>query len=242
MSSFCCKKINCDINVCENETIACKKAKSIYHEAKSFFTEKKFIGDNVGFEILMGPPYINCEVLFIGYQPGDWILSIDEARKKGYEKFWVTDSSQYAFEEWLLARRLRAIYGHNNLGLLEQSVGLNAIYIRARNADAYRGMFDAEQRKLIKSFCNSKNEEIIKAISPKKIVAIGFSAMDQFAPNGTIVLRGEDGRALNKVSSYQGIEVLGVRHLSGARFTTNDFELTSEKIRSFLGLNGPNKS
>src|SRR5215831_6529859 len=136
-------------------------------------------GARMGFEILMGPPYKNAPLLFIGYQPGDWLEGPQAARVKGYESSWVTRTCQYAHEEWLLARRMRKMFGCYP-GLLERSVGLNAVFVRARSVDEYKKQVAVGTRRLIEEFCLAKVREIVELIEPLKIVVIGFSTMEVF--------------------------------------------------------------
>ena len=77
----------------------------------------------------MGPPFKNAEIAFIGYQPGDWELSIEQARGKGFESGWVTAECHYHVQQWRLARTLRTMFG----SALQHCVGLNAVFVRSRN-------------------------------------------------------------------------------------------------------------
>lgn len=210
--------------------------RDIYREVASFPPIAEALGPDIGFEILMGKPFLEPYVLFIGYQPGDGHLSPVEAREAGYERDWVSEGrSQYATESWLLAKKLRAIFGEKNFHLLERSVGINAIYIRARNIIEYNTKISVFNRKKIQDFCRNKNEFIIKIIKPKKIVVLGFGTMDVFAASDPDVV-GENGKSVTKIGEICGIQALAVRHLTGARFSTMDYRLAQERIRNFLNL------
>ena len=210
--------------------------RDIYRETASFPPIAAALSPEIGFEILMGQPLYKAPVLFIGYQPGDGALSPAEAREAGYERDWVIGGkSQYATESWLLARKLRAIFGEKNLHLLDRSVGLNAIFIRAKNVIAYNAQIDALDRKRIEAFCKEKNELIINTIQPKKIVVLGFGTMNVFGASEKDVV-GENSKAVTKLAEICGIQALAVRHLTGARFTTKDYKLAQDRIRNFLNL------
>jgi hypothetical protein len=182
---------------------------NIYSEARAFFRTHNILSDRCGFEILMGPPFVNPDVLFVGYQPGGWKLSVTQARDAGYEHGWVTTESQYATEMWRLAVKLRNIFSGNS-SILDRSVGLNAIYVRATNVDEYTKQNTAENRRLIKDFCTEKNIEIIDLIKPKKIVFIGFMAMEVFTRISKPDILGNDKRSLTKMFYVKGIEFLAV--------------------------------
>ena len=208
----------------------------IYAQTSEFPPVKRILGDQFGFEILMGRPFIEAPVLFIGYQPGNWALSVSQARHAGYERDWVVnDKSQYATENWRLAIKLRAIFGPENISVLEKSVGLNAIYVRAKNVLQYTKSVTLDDRKLIQSYCINCNQQIIQLIKPKKIIVIGFGAMDVFGPSTPDVL-GYDNRCLTKLGLICDQEALAIRHLTGARFTSADYAATTDRIRKFLEL------
>ena len=208
--------------------------RNIYAETSKCSPIAPILGDQFGFEILMGRPFIEAPVLFIGYQPGNWALSVSQARHAGYERDWVVnDKSQYATENWRLAIKLRAIFGPEKISVLERSVGLNAIYVRAKNVLQYTKSVTLGDRKLIQSYCFNCNQQIIQLIRPKKIIVIGFGAMDVFGPSTPDVL-GYDNRCLTKLGLICDKEALAIRHLTGARFTAADYALTANRIRKYL--------
>ena len=210
--------------------------RNIYKNTRKCSPITHLLGEEFGFEILMGPPFNETPVLFIGYQPGNWALSVAEARSAGYESSWVVNSkSQYATENWRLAIKLREIFKPANMELLEESVGLNAVYVRSKNIQHYNRSVSLEDRKLIQNYCFNCNKEIIQLIKPKKIIVIGFGTMDVFGPS-TADLLGHDNRCLTKLGIICDQEVLAVRHLTGARFTSDDYALTADRLRDFLEL------
>ena len=210
--------------------------RQLYSEVAAFPPIAAVLGADIGFEILMGQPFYEPPVLFIGYQPGDGALSPLEAREAGFEKDWVFKGrSQYSTESWLLATKLRGIFGPNNISLLDRSVGLNAIYIRARNVASYRKTVKLADRKMIQDFCREKNDFLIKTIKPKKIVVLGFGTMDVFGSSIPDVV-GDNKKPVTKIGDVFGVNALAVRHLTGARFSANDYILVKDRIREFIGL------
>jgi hypothetical protein len=186
-------------------------------------------GARMGFEILMGPPHKNAPLLFIGYQPGDWVEGPQAARAKGYESSWVTKSCQYAHEQWLLARRMRRMFGLYP-GLLERSVGLNAVFVRAKSIDEYKTQVAPDARRLIEEFCLDKVRTIVELIGPLKIVVIGFSTMEVFRePMQTICAIGSR-RILGRGRVF-GRPAFVTPHLSAARGYSNaDRELMAKLV------------
>ena len=80
--------------------------------------------------------------------------------------------NEYAVARWALAQRLRSMF---ETDVLEQSVGINAIFLRSPNVANYNQILDHNTRKRIADFCRGCVAQIIDAVDPSKIVAIGFS-------------------------------------------------------------------
>ena len=163
-----------------------------------------------GFEILMGPPLASPEIAFIGYQPGEWTMSVSDARAAGYESDWVTDTCQYATADWPLAKRLRRMFTTERL---ERCVGLNAIFVRAKSVAEYQKI-PRELRKRIRTFCLGKIEQMIHAIRPRKIVVIGFGTMrllGRSRPSHTTA-----GKVLVREGEVFGRKAFSTPHLSAA--------------------------
>jgi hypothetical protein len=187
---------------------------------RDIYTETREFGPiaalrpELGFEILVGPPYGNAPIAFLGYQPGDWPnMSVAEARERGYEDSWVTDQCQYATEDWPLARGLRDIFPRQ---LLAKCVGLNAIFVRARNAHEYQRAVSLTDRKLIRAFCLGRVRRILDAIKPRQIVVIGLGTLELFG-RGTPSLISSSGSVLAKTGLVFGKAAHAVVHLTGAR-------------------------
>ena len=212
-----------------------KECLAIYQETAKFPAIKQLLGERFGFEILMGPPFFQPPVMFIGYQPGDWELSPSEARAAGFESGWVrAGKSQYATEQWLLAKKLREIFFGKFSQCLDHSVGLNAIFVRAPSADFYNKNIDLKTRRCIADFCLRMNERIIYLTDPKKIIAIGFGAMRMFGPSQSDVSNSRSG-PLTKTASIFGKSTLVVKHLTGCRLSRVDRELIGQRMREFVG-------
>jgi hypothetical protein len=115
--------------------------------------------------------------------------------------------------------------------LLEKCVGLNVIFIRSNTVDDYVNSFSVDERSDILSFCRSRAVEIIEAVRPKKIVAIGFDTLKLFGGSSIDLKGNESSRVLAKKGSIAGRHAIGVLHLSGARISTADRSMLANHIQ-----------
>jgi len=115
------------------------------------------------------------------------------------------------------------------MSLLKQCVGLNAIFVRSDNIDVYRKNFDLHTRRQIEKFCLPRVKEIIEAVRPKRIVAIGIATLDLFGGRADPCLTGEKN-VLAKLGKIADRDVIGVKHLSGAYISTPDRKKIADYI------------
>jgi hypothetical protein len=203
--------------------------RNIYSQTKVFYGQmSEGRTDDCGFQILYGPPYYQAPILFIGYQPGRGTKSPAQERIDGSEDRWPL-RSEYSTEDWPLAQCLRNLFGQE---LIERCVGLNAIFIRSNNIKQYEKQFDRALRTRIKTFCLSRVEQMVHAIQPVAIVAIGLASLDLFG-GSTKDKRGEKGRVLTKLGKIAGRNALGVLHLTGAYISREDRGAIADEIRAF---------
>jgi hypothetical protein len=179
----------------------------------------------LGFQILYGPPHQKPPVLFIGYQPGGGSTDYEIERAKGSQENWP-DVCEYATATWRLAKWLQSMFG---VDLLNQCVGLNAIFYRAPNLETYRNTIRRDQRKTIQEFCMPLANEIISMCQPKCIVAIGFETLSLFGES-VPDLQNEKGRVLTRAGNIIGQEAIGTLHLSGAHISTADRARIRDRI------------
>ena len=185
---------------------------SVYRETKAFHPMAEICGRyRLGFEILMGPPYQNPPIAFIGYQPGDWKLSAEEARQAGYEDSWVADKCQYADAEWKLAVVMRDMFGRE---LLEQCVGMNAIFVRTKNSEEYRKI-PKQLRELTEAFCLERVRIMLEAIQPRQVIVIGFETLGLFGVANKVELMNQDGGVLVRIGHVFGRQARAIVHLTG---------------------------
>jgi hypothetical protein len=172
---------------------------------------------NSGFEILMGPPFYEPPIMFIGYQPGSIGKKPLPEKNAALQSGWNRDDQcQYAYEDWRLAKQLRSIYGS---ALLARCVGTNAIYVRAESAAIYDGL-DKCIRKPVLQFCKEQTKALVEIIKPRSIVVIGLGTASLFKRCGS--LRNVENRTLVEKCEVFGRSAIAIRHLTGDRLTTSE--------------------
>jgi hypothetical protein len=194
-------------------------ARAVYNQTRVFAPIAALRREQgMGFEILLGPPYKNPPIAFIGYQPGEWSMTTAQARENGYEDGWVTDECQFASADWPLAKRLREIFPKS---MLAGCVGLNAVFLRAKKLDEYRKKVCFRDRQRIEDFCREQVQTLLRAIEPRNLIVIGHETLNLFC-DGTPVLRSAAGRTLVKSGELFGQQAHAILHLSGARISNPD--------------------
>lgn len=200
----------------------CRK---IYREAQSFYAEIAPACDNLGFQILYGPPVFRPPILFLGYQPGGGRADYAAELKKGSQDGWPS-KCEYATEPWHLAKWLRKMFG---VEILERCVGLNAIFVRSPNIETYRKTVQPVFRQQVERFCLPHVERIIELIQPQRVVSIGFETQALFSlpvPD----LQNDKGRTLTKIGRIAGQQSIATLHLSGARISTIDRDRIRDRV------------
>jgi hypothetical protein len=199
--------------------------KAIYVKVRSRYEDLIPDHAKLGFQILYGPPHAKPPILFIGYQPGGGLNDYAIEQVKGSQESWPA-VCEYATATWRLAKWLQSMFG---VQLLNQCVGLNAIFYRAPSIETYRKNIRPDQRKAIQEFCLPLANEIISICQPKCIVAIGFETLGLFGENAPD-LQNEKGRVLTRVGNIFGQEAIGTLHLSGAQISTADRARIRDRI------------
>jgi hypothetical protein len=208
-----------------------KICRQIYEKTGSFYKEiSNDLKDDPGFQILYGPPFFETPVLFLGYQPGKGCKTALEERKYGSERRWPK-RTEFATECWPLAVNLRRMFGGE---FLERCVGTNAIYIRANSLDDYNKYVDDKLRAKIGEFCFPLVEQMLSAIQPRLVVAIGFATLNLFGGGDADEKSAKSGRVLTRTGQIFGRDALGVLHLTGARISNQDRETISCRIKSSI--------
>ncbi len=173
-----------------------------------------------GLNVPVFPP-----ILFIGRQPGGGPEDCARELASGAHDHWPS-VSEYATQPWKLAVRLRSMFG---VTLVERSVGLNSIFIRAPSRDEYRKNVDAASRQKIDEFCLPRAVRIIRAVQPRRIVSIGFDTLDQFG-GGAPELENDKGRVLTRIGEIAGYPAIATLHLTGAHISNADRARIRDRI------------
>ncbi|HKW34172.1 MAG TPA: hypothetical protein VJN92_14265 [Candidatus Acidoferrum sp.] len=202
----------------------------IYSETKAFYETIADRCENQGFQILLGPPFVEAPILFIGYQPGRGLKSPEEERQYGSEDRWPS-RCEYVTEDWALARNMRLMFPQE---LLERCVGLNAIFVRSPNAQHYRSRVEAKLRREIEVFCLVSIGRILAALRPKLVVIFGFETLALFGESTPVLRSGKSGRVLARTARVAGRQAVGTLHLSGAHISRQDRETIAGYILAVL--------
>lgn len=116
--------------------------------------------------------------------------------------------------------------------LLRQCVGMNAIFMRAPNIEAYKKMSTPDTRRKVQEFCLGKVGEVIAATMPHRIVAIGFETLSLFGKSEPDLINAK-GRTLTRIGRISGIRALAVLHLSGARISNDDRRAIADRVLNY---------
>jgi len=119
------------------------------------------------------------------------------------------------------------------LPYLENSVGLNAIFVRCKNEKSYINLIDLASRKEIEKFCLDMNQKIINMVQPKKLIVIGFRAAHLIGESAPDLIDSR-GQNLTKKAVIFGNNALIVKHLSGSRISNVDFDAMRQQMRQFV--------
>jgi hypothetical protein len=176
--------------------------------------EPKMEGRAIGARILISPPRLGADVMFIAYQPGD---SSGFPQERGCDSSWP-DENEYATQDWPLARAVRRLVTPDFL--LARAVVTNVNFFRAKNKAEWAKVPEAPRNKA-EAFSLEQVRHLIKLLQPRAIVAIGFDAFKALRPTNSKTVewrRGKDapGRLVCK-AQMDGRPVVGVPHLSGCR-------------------------
>jgi hypothetical protein len=192
--------------------------RTIYADTKLFYKAIAARCENLGFQILYGPPFLEAPILFIGYQPGTGLKSPEEEREYGSEDRWP-GRCEYATEDWVLAKNMRRMFGTE---LLEHCVGMNAIFFRSPDIEHFRTHIDHKLRQEMTGFCLHRVTKILEALRPKTVVAIGFETLALFGETTRVLTNEKSGRVLARTGVIAGRQATGTLHLSGAHISKSD--------------------
>lgn len=206
--------------------------RAVYAETARFYTRlAPALGAAArGYEILYGPPLDEPPILFIGFQPGGRHISHHRDRGADRGGSWP-DHCEYASAPWPMARHMRRMFGSE---LLSRCTGTNAIFFRAPDVATYRRSVPAPLRREITGFCTGQVERMVRAMRPRRIVAIGFDSLAAFGPTVPL-LASPAGRTLLRSGQVAGRPATATLHLTGAWMSNADRAAMTAGLLRVLG-------
>lgn len=179
-----------------------------------------------GYKILNGPPKYGASVVFLGYQPGGCMA--DHYKYLEDQDQWPKQL-QYLNGDEKLWKEIKKIFAKD--GCLDKCMGMNAIYFRAPSiAEWKKGWAEDKRRINLETTCLMHTESILRATSPKLIVAIGYKIADH-VPSLELLNNKGVGKNIVKQAKMFGIDALITPHLSSVRMTTEERNIIYQDIR-----------
>jgi len=102
-------------------------------------------------------------------------------------------------------------------------------FLRSPTVDDYKRNLDKNVRAQIEAFCLARVVQIVEAINPKSIVAIGFDTLKLFGAS-TPDLANDKGRTLTRTGIIVGQSALATLHLSGAHISNHDRDSIRDRV------------
>lgn len=170
--------------------------------------------DDHGFKILYTPSRLQPAVLVIGLQPGG-----DAAHMRDEELRHPSANNEYLSESWPLAAELRKRFGAS---FLQDAVGINAVYFRAPGWTKWQSIHGGLRTQL-EAFCVGENKRLIRAMRPKRILLLGWDALNVMGGTGfreEVAIKPVGGRRrrnrLLQSGQLEGIPAFAIPHPSAA--------------------------
>lgn len=124
---------------------------------------------NCGFRILYAKVWVGSETFILGLQPGG-----DASHHRDHEHLEAPVENEYLDAKWPLAVELRKRFGED---FLEKSVGSNVVFMRAPSWKIWEKIPE-NVRIQVERFCVEQNKRLIHAIKPKRILLLGWDALE----------------------------------------------------------------
>jgi hypothetical protein len=189
---------------------------AVYGELAKIYSElePEMEGHAIGARILISPPLVGADVMFIAYQPGD---SSGFPQERACDSRWP-DENEYAARDWPLAKAVRRLVTPEVLQA--RTVVTNVNFFRAKKKEAWDKVPESPRKKA-EAFSLRQVRFLIEVLQPRAIVAIGFDAFEAVVPSKgkTVEWRQGNGERHRLVCRGQlgGRPVVGLPHLSGCR-------------------------
>jgi hypothetical protein len=211
--------------------------KDAYREWK-----EKYSDYENGFKVFYSVPRKNPKLMIISFQPGGNYSHFHEENLGNYKKddFSIKENS-YISNNHKMSKVVRKLFSivDNGIKILETSVIFPLIFFRSSSVKKWSTEI---KRKEMEDFCFKKVTEIIKVLSPKKILVIGFGTYKELQKSGIlnftnekiVCKRNKNNQTLAMISNTNDIEFFTTIHLSGARFSNEDFNKIGSSFSEFL--------
>jgi hypothetical protein len=211
--------------------------KDVYREWK-----EKYPDYENGFKVFYSVPYKNPKLMIISFQPGGNYSNFYEENLGNYKKDdFIIKENSYISNNHKMSKVVRKLFFNvdNGIEILETSVIFPLIFFRSSSVKKWNTEI---KRKEMEDFCFKKVSEIIKVLNPKKILVIGFGTYKELQKSGIFNFtdekiackRNKNNHTLATTSKSNDIEFFTTIHLSGARFSNEDFNKIGSSFNEFL--------
>lgn len=199
----------------------------VYSETSAFYQEHhRKLSEDVKYTILYGPPLVRAPLLILGEQPGG---------RGGREPTTWDNDPPFVAASWPYASVARKIW---DIEVLRESVGLNMNFFHARDRAEW-AKIAGEHRGTFENFCRPRAIEIVKALNPQIVLAVGSTAFEAITGkklrDTKALLKGNNDRTLvaaGPVVDDSDVCVYGVVHLSNRFQRPDDGE--AERMHCFF--------
>lgn len=206
----------------------------VYREWKENFSDW-----DAGFSVFNSPVREEPELMILGRQPGGPAEDFERAKKR-YQSgdFHLPEEHELTTSGYKLAQEMRRLF-EGRREMLEESVFTNLIFFRSPDTGEWESR-DSDRVNQAEEFCFRKIREILERLDPKRILVIGVTTFDRFIegcwedPNTQpSKIEGKNGRVLCSVE-MGSTKLVGIKHLTGARPSSEEFEVLRAELWSRL--------
>lgn len=197
-----------------------------------------------GFRVFYSPVTIMPRLMILGFNPGGGPSSFNEEKACN-----LPDDHDYfprtRDDDYPLARRMREDLFSGNQALLRESVKTNLIPFRSRNKDEWYRI-EKKLRVELEEFSREVCREVVEVMKPRFVLLEGVQTFDLFCrwfaeeilpPQSSPNHQLEGGRRIYcRAEMRNGIKVMGVLHLSGARPGSQEIECIKNKLMQEIDL------
>ncbi len=216
-------------------------AKSLYQETRHLWRDVRKeipeIGER-GYQVLNGPPILHPDIFFLSLNPGF-------SKATQISQGWTPSPSRWPDQLGYIknpsdfAVKFRQIFAASadlkNLIDLKRCNASYTMFFRSKDWDEWKNILREKPatRKCIEVDCLEKVHELIELSKPKVIITFGKHAFKKTATKKNEELDfpwGEKSLVLFRLGEHNGIKLIGLPHISGARLSNEHID----KIPKFI--------